>query len=419
MASPLGRIAADAPANPARSAGLAGSSDTVTVGLVILCQVTHFLTLAALPLLLPVIREDLAINFTQAGVLSASGILSYALAQVPAGYLSDRIGPRRLFFTGLLGWSILSLSLGLIHVFWLAVANQFIAGAFRALLFAPGLALLASLFPPQRRATAMSLFLMGSTCGTILLSLSGPWLTARYGWRPAFMLFAAAGIAAAVLFGAFARDKPQRRGSQPVAAADIVRLARFPIMWVCSGLQLVRFSIVMGLAFWLPSFLVADRGMSIAQAGLVMAMSAAVSAPSTTLGAYVSDRLGNPPLVIGASLAALAGASALLPGVESIPLLLLVIALYSVFQGFYFGPLFLVPMEVLGHRVAGTATGFANLFANIGGFATVYTLGWIKDSTGSFTWGFAGISAAAVAGIVLSGALARMRRRALAAGAAR
>jgi sugar phosphate permease len=181
-------------------------------------------------------------------------------------------------------------------------------------------------------------------------------------------------------------------------------------MWVCSGLQFVRFSIVMGLAFWLPTFLMADRGMSIAQAGLVMAMSAAISAPSTTLGAYVSDRLGNPPLVIGASLAALACAAALLPGVHSVPPLLLVIALYSVFQGFYFGPLFLVPMEILGPRVAGTATGFANLFANIGGFVTVYALGWIRDSTGSFAAGFAGISAMAIAGVVLTALLARVRR---------
>jgi DHA1 family inner membrane transport protein len=200
-----------------------------------------------------------------------------------------------------------------------------------------------------------------------------------------------------------------------VAVSDILRIARYPVIWVCVGLQIVRFSIVMGLAFWLPSFLVADRGMSIAAAGLVMAMSAALSAPSNTIGAYVSDRMGNPPLVIGGSLVALAGAAALLPAVESLPLLLCVIGAYSIFQGFYFGPLFLVPLEVLEPRVAGTATGFTNLFANIGGFVTVYALGWVKDGTGSFAAGFAGISIAAVAGIALSWVLARMRRSALAA----
>ena len=132
-----------------------------TVALVILCQVAHFLTFAAIPLLLPLIREDLEISFTQAGMLSAAGMLNYAVAQIPAGYLSDRYGPRRLFFAGLFAWSVLAFGFGLIHAFWPALIILCVAGAFRALLFAPGLALLASWFPPQRRATAMSLFLLG------------------------------------------------------------------------------------------------------------------------------------------------------------------------------------------------------------------------------------------------------------------
>jgi sugar phosphate permease len=66
-------------------------------------------------------------------------------------------------------------------------------------------------------------------------------------------------------------------------------------------------------------------------------------------------------------------------------------------------------------RVAGTAIGFTNLFANIGGFACVYALGAVKDSTGSFASGFAGISVACLAGVVLAVVLARLRTRALAA----
>jgi sugar phosphate permease len=384
-----------------------------TVALVVLGQVAHFLTLTAIPLLLPLIREDLEISFTQAGMLSAAGMLSYALAQIPAGYLSDRFGPRRLFLVGLVAWSMLCVGFGLIHAFWLALATLFVAGAFRALLFAPGLALLASWFPPQRRATAMSLFLLGGAGGSILLSLAGPFLTERYGWRTTFIAFAAIGIGAACLYGAFARDKPRSRQRKPISVSNFLEISRLPILWVCSWLQFVRFAVVMGFNFWLPSYLVADRGFSLPAAGLVMAMSAALSAPSNTLGAYLSDRLRNPPLVIGGALAVLACAAALLPAVESIPALLAVIAVYSIFFGFYFGPLFLVPVEVLGSRVAGTTIGFSNLFANIGGFACVYALGTIRDRAGSFAWGFIGISAACVAGVMLSLLLARMRTRAL------
>jgi len=403
-----------APGVRASNAESMGRDGVITVGLVVLCQVMHFLTFAAIPLLLPLIREDLDINFTQAGVLSAAGMLSYALAQVPSGYLSDRFGPRRLLFIGLFGWSVLSLGFGLSHAFWLALTILCVAGALRALLFAPGLALLASWFPPQRRATAMSLFLLGGASGSIVLSLTGPLLAERYGWRPTFIVFAILGVGTACLYGAFARDRPRLHKRKPISTSDLLEIARFPILWVCSWLQFVRFAVVMGFNFWLPSFLVADRGFSLPAAGLVMAMSAALSAPSNTLGAYVSDRLKNPPLVIGCALAVLACAAALLPAVESDPMLIAVVAVYSIFHGFYFGPLFLVPVEVLGSRVAGTTIGFSNLFANIGGFVCVYALGAIRDEAGSFIWGFVGISAACIVGVVLAVALSRMRTRALA-----
>lgn len=384
-----------------------------TVSLVVACQVVHALTFTGLSLLLPLVRQDLDISFSQAGILSAAGTLSYALGQIPAGYLSDRFGPRRLFFIGLLGWSVLSVCLGLIHQYWLAVANQFVAGAFRALLFAPGLSLLASWFPPERRATAMSLYMFGGFGGNLVLSLGGPLLVSYYGWRMAFILFAVLGVVFATLYGTLSKDSPRAAPKQQVSMLDVFQLFRYRIMWVCSGLQFVRFSVVTSFNVWLPSLLVSDRGLSVQSAGLVLAVSAAFTAPSNMLGSYVSDRLRNPPLVIGGALAVLACGSALLVLVDSLSLMLFFVAVNSVFLQFYFGPLFHVPVEVLGQRTAGTATGFSNLFANIGGVCTAWGLGFVRDRAGSFTWGFIGISVLCVCGIVLAFVLARMRGAAL------
>jgi sugar phosphate permease len=85
----------------------------------------------------------------------------------------------------------------------------------------------------------------------------------------------------------------------------------------------------------------------------------------------------------------------------------------SVFLQFYFGPLFVVPMETLGPRFAGTATGFGNLFANIGGLSTAYALGVVRDHAGSFAWGFVGVSCVCLTGVALAVILARMRGRGL------
>jgi sugar phosphate permease len=90
-----------------------------------------------------------------------------------------------------------------------------------------------------------------------------------------------------------------------------------------------------------------------------------------------------------------------------------VVGLHSIFMTVYFGPLFAIPIEALGKPTAGLATGVGNLFANLGALVAAYTLGWLKDATGSFASGFHLIAALCALGVVLSWILARQRTKAL------
>jgi nitrate/nitrite transporter NarK len=386
----------------------------LTVTLVVICQGFNMLTVGGIALFLPLIREDLGMSFAQAGLLSAAATFTYALGQIPAGVLADRFGPKRLFFLGILGSTLLSFNFGTLHAYAGAIANQVASGAFRALIFAPGLTLVASWFPSDRKATAMGVYVIGGVSGNILLSLFGPLLAGRYGWRPTFMGFALLGVCIAFVYLAFGREKPAAGPRHPVGMLDAFELFRYPVMWVCAGIQFIRFGVTTSFNFWLPSLLVSDRGLSLQAAGLITAMGAVLTALANPLGGYVSDRLRNPPLVIGVSLAALACTSGLLVVVDSIPLLVLVIAVNSIFLQFYFGPLFSVPLEVLGPRVAGMSAGFGNMFANLGALTFAYALGVVKDASGVFKWGFIATGAVCVIGVGLSAVLARMRERAAA-----
>ncbi len=387
----------------------------LTVSLVVLCQGINMLALGGIALFLPLIRVDLDIGFAQAGVLSAAATFTYALAQIPAGYLADRFGPKRVFFAGILGSTLLSLQFGVIESYPGAVANQTVAGGFRALLFAPGLSLVASWFPPDRKASAMGIFVVGGAAGNVLLSLVGPYLADQYGWRVPFTGFAALGVGAAFLYFVFGKERAAAGTAHPVGMPDVLRLFRYPIMWVCAAIQFIRFGVATSFTFWLPSLLVADRGLSLQAAGFITAMGFGLTALSNAFGGYVSDRLRSPPLVIGGSLAVLACTSALLVSVNSIPALVLVVAVHATFLQFYFGSLFYVPVEVLGQRVAGMSIGFGNMFANLGALSFAYALGVVKDTAGAFTLGFLATSGFCVVGVLLAAALARMRTRALAA----
>ncbi|NBR29839.1 MAG: MFS transporter [Betaproteobacteria bacterium] len=76
----------NAPASAAPAAGHKRDAAT-TVSLVFLCNCVNALSVGGIALFLPLIREDLHLSFTQAGMLSVAATATYALGQIPAGFL--------------------------------------------------------------------------------------------------------------------------------------------------------------------------------------------------------------------------------------------------------------------------------------------------------------------------------------------
>ena len=97
-----------------------------------LCLTVHAVPLAGLPLLLPLIRQDLQLTYSQAGSLSSAGLLVYALMQFPAGYLSDHYSPRKLVAIGILGLMGFSILLAFSQQYWQILVIQFFWGFFMA-----------------------------------------------------------------------------------------------------------------------------------------------------------------------------------------------------------------------------------------------------------------------------------------------
>jgi sugar phosphate permease len=193
-----------------------------------------------------------------------------------------------------------------------------------------------------------------------------------------FLVSSPPGIVTCLVLWRFGKEPRQEKPQQAADIKEILKLFKNRLMWVCGGIQYVRLSVMMGIAFWLPSLLVEEKGLSLQLAGIIIAMQSLLSAPSNVIGGYVSDRLKNPVLVIAVSLAVLMITTLLIAALDNIALVIFVIAVNSVFVQMYFGPLFSVPVEVLGERTGGTATGFSNLFANIGSFSFTWLLGMLK-----------------------------------------
>jgi len=396
----------DTPPSPRTRRSRARAGRRLSIGLIVAGQSTQAIAFGGIALFLPLIREDVDLTFSQAGTLAVASILPYALMQIPSGYLADRFGPRRLFVVGLLGTNAMSFAFALLTTYGGLIANQAASGVFRSMAFAPGLVLISAYFAEDRRSTAMGLYVAGGFSSNVLLSLLGPVLVGPLGWRVLFMLFSTVALLTVGAYWLLSDERTVRTASPPELAA-LFALFRHPVLWLAGVVQFVRLALVQAVRFWLPTFLVVDRGFSLQVAGVVVAIGAAVTAPANLIGGYVSDRLQRPLLVIGTSLAILAASFVMLVNVTSLGMTIAVIAVQSVFIQVYFGPLFEVPVRILGTERVGSINGVSNFFANVGGLTFAYTLGAVKDATGSFAGGFYALAVLAVIGLFTTWLLSR------------
>jgi len=75
----------------------------------------HVLTALLVPLL-PFIRDEFGLSYAQSGIVTSAFTLSYGLAQLPAGWLSDRVGPRYMLLVGISGVAVAGALVGLSQI---------------------------------------------------------------------------------------------------------------------------------------------------------------------------------------------------------------------------------------------------------------------------------------------------------------
>jgi MFS family permease len=78
---------------------------TLAVGLLVIAGCVNYFDRSAVAIGNPAIRAELHLSYAQMGFLLSAFAWAYGLAQLPAGALVDKFGPRRTLGAGLVLWS--------------------------------------------------------------------------------------------------------------------------------------------------------------------------------------------------------------------------------------------------------------------------------------------------------------------------
>lgn len=259
--------------------------------------VTNSIDRGVLGILMPPIKQEFALTYTQVGLLGGLAFaLFYATLGIPIAALADRTSRKWVLTTCILVWSGMTALCGLATNFVQLLAGRIGTATGEAGASPASHSLISDYFPPDRRGTALALYALGVSVGGIVgLPLAGL-ANDHLGWRTTFIFAGTPGLVVALLMATTVREPRRARGGAPrgvIAASfgavpELMRRAAFRNMAL--GVALHSF-VWYGVSTFNSLFLTATHHLSVSAVGGWLAALSVAGAAGTFVGGMIADRL--------------------------------------------------------------------------------------------------------------------------------
>jgi ACS family glucarate transporter-like MFS transporter len=254
-------------------------------------------------------KNVLNLTETQTGAILSAFFFSYALGQVPAGWLSDRFGARRMMPLYICIWSLCTILTGLANGFVMLIAARLLFGVAQAGCYPTAGSLIKRWTALAKRGTASAVVSFGGRFGGAIAPILTAWLLKDYlGWRSVLALYGVSGFCVAAGFWKVFRETPaehphcntaeqnlishgdvESADTGPPPLPPILPLIRSGTMWLMCALQ---FGINVGWVFlvtWLPTYPKDVRHVSPKIGGLMSTIVLAAGVAGMLCGGPLTD----------------------------------------------------------------------------------------------------------------------------------
>jgi MFS transporter, DHA2 family, multidrug resistance protein len=187
-----------------RSQGLTPTLQRLLITIcVMMATIMQVLDITIANVSLPYMQASLSATLDQVSWVLTSYVVAAAVMTSPVGWLASRFGMKKLLVTCVIGFTGASMLCGIAQNIEEIVVFRVIQGMFGAALVPLSQSIMFSIYPPERRGWAMSLWGMGVMIGPIMGPVLGGWLTDTYSWRWIFFINLPVGAATALGLLAF------------------------------------------------------------------------------------------------------------------------------------------------------------------------------------------------------------------------
>jgi MFS family permease len=393
-------------APPAESDPTAGTRWWI-VALLAVALFINYVDRGALPTAAHLIQDELGFSARQLGLLFSAFFWSYALLQIPIGWVADRFGAQRILAGGLAIWACATMLVGVAHSFAALLLLRLLLGIGESAGFPCVSKLLAMVVPVKTLGTANGIIAFAYLFGPAVGTYGGGLLMVQFGWRAAFWVFGAASL---LWLLPWSRVRLPRGGvSTGTAGGPALRtLLRQPSLWGTSlGLFSSNYSFYFMLT-WLPFYVVRERGFSTGEMASLAGSAYVVNALSALVAGWAIDRvaarsaganLAYKAVMVAAHVGSVACMLCIALGAQ--PLALGAIFVFQVLSGMSSPGAFAMSQILAGPTASARWVGIQNACGNFAGVIAPALTGLLVEETHHFTAAF--VLAAMVSVLGLAG----------------
>lgn len=250
------------------------------------------------------LEKEFGLSGTQLGLMNSVFYFSYALLQVPAGILGDKIGKKKVLIPGFLLFGAFTAVTGWAKSWSTLLFARVVTGAGEGTYYGPQYGLSSEQIPKKYRSLGSAIINSGMAFGISLGLMASSWLVydQGYSWRTPFFVMSIPTLLTGLAIWLFVKEKKR----QPVEAGGVAKpKSKFTDLFKNRNLLLVYLMVFCSLfgffviLTWLPYYLQSERGIAGSETGFITSLVAWISIPGALLFSSLSDRLGKrKPLIL-------------------------------------------------------------------------------------------------------------------------
>jgi MFS family permease len=259
--------------------------------------------MSALPQpLLPLIQKEFNLSYTRSAFVQSSFSWTYGLAQIPAGFLADRIGTRVLLVIGICGVAVAGILVGISQTYVLMLVFLVSMGVLGGGYHPAAAPMVSAAVPLENRGQALGFHEIGASASFLITPLLAAAIASAWNWHGAFISLAIPTFLIGLFLFRSTRqskavtgvEKEGVHGSdgEKLSKKQKFRLVVFLLLSVLTG------GVVSSVFAFITLYAVDEFGASTVGAASLLSIQSFTGLWISPLAGYLSDRFGRIPLII-------------------------------------------------------------------------------------------------------------------------